>query len=487
VGENGRGRGDQAKRSLGVWLGAVFYVLGGFAVLTTLWALPVGIDRRPAVIAAVVAIVAGTGMLFVPWHRFSERALLLLPLLGFTIIAIAGKAAPHLLEHYVALYLLALVFVGLTQPPGTVAAVFPLAILSFIVGTNADVPSEQVLNAVLTGIFGLFVSEALALVLTRYRSAERGVAQLLEATRRLSSAGTEAEAAELLCAVASELLGADMAMVYTAEREQSSRYVTRASHGMNQGPFSIDIAAEPSGIGEALSTGETVFVGDVARSSLVSHRILDQLDVSSMLFIPLPGQVGHVGALAIAWRGRVRRPDDVAQNSIEVLSTEAGGALERLGVAARLVQEAATDELTGLLNRRAFNRHLDSMRPGDVVIMIDLDHFKAINDSQGHVAGDAALHTMADCLRRAARESDLLARWGGEEFSVILPRSSVAGATSMVDRLREEWMRAEGPTTFSAGIAQRVEREGPVMTLGRADSALFAAKQQGRDRVHVAE
>ena len=478
---------DQTGRSLGVWLGAAFYVLGGVAVLTTLWALPPKVDRVPPSIAALIAIAAGIAMLFVPWHRFSERALLALPLGGFVLIAAAGVAAPHLLEHYVALYLLTLIFVGLTQPPGTALAVYPLAVASFMIGTRADVPSEQVIGAVLTGAFGLFVSEALSLVVTRYRSAERDVRRLLAATRRLASAGDETEAATLLCAVASEVLGADIAMVYTADPNERSRYVSRASHGMDAGPFTVDILGEPSGIGEALSTGDTIFISDAARSTLVSHRILDQLDIASVLFIPLPGQVGHVGALAIGWRRRVRRLDDVGQTSIEVLSTEAGGALERLGVAARLVQEAATDELTELLNRRAFNRHLDSMRPGDVVIMIDLDHFKAINDEHGHGAGDVALRTMADCLRRAARESDLLARWGGEEFAVILSRSTLAGANSMIERLRTEWTTANGPTTFSAGIAQRVDGEGPVMTLGRADNALFKAKQQGRDRVQVAD
>ena len=482
-----RDRRGPRGQALGVWLGAVFYVLGGLAVLTTLWALPSEVDRVPAILAAVVAILAGAGMLFVPWHRFSERALLVLPIGGFALIAAAGAAAPHLLEHYVPLYLLALIFVGLTQSPGTALAVFPLAIASFLLGTKADIPSEQFIGAVLTGAFGLFVSESLSLVVKRYRSAERDVRQLLAATRRLASAGEELEAAALLCAVATEMLGADMALVYTADPTQAGRYISRASYGTTEGPFAIDIDGETSGIGEALSTGETVFVSDVTRSSLVARRILDQLDVASMLYIPLPGQVGHVGALAVGWQKRVRRLDDVAQTSIEVLSTEAGGSLERLGVAARLVQEAATDELTELLNRRAFNRHLDAMRPGDVVVMIDLDHFKAINDSQGHVAGDAALVTMADCLRHAARDSDLLARWGGEEFAVILTRSTLAGAHSMIERVRAEWVAAAGPTTFSAGIAQRVEGEGPVMTLGRADNALYRAKQEGRDRIQVAD
>lgn len=197
------------------------------------------------------------------------------------------------------------------------------------------------------------------------------------------------------------------------------------------------------------------------------------LGLSSLLFVPLPGQIGHVGALAVGWRAGLTRLDDVAQTTIEVLSTEAGGVLERAGVTARLVHEAESDPLTGLLNRRSFNVALSASKSGDSVVMIDLNRFKSVNDRYGHTRGDETLRAMATCIRGAARGSDAVCRWGWEEFAVVLVRTDAAGAGVVVERVRELWAEARPLTSFSAGIAERLDGEGPIMTLRRADEALY--------------
>jgi len=226
-------------------------------------------------------------------------------------------------------------------------------------------------------------------------------------------------------------------------------------------------------------------VADAASSPLVSRRLVS-LGLSSLLFVPLPGQIGHVGALAVGWRAGLTRLDDVAQTTIEVLSTEAGGVLERAGVTARLVHEAESDPLTGLLNRRSFNVALSASKSGDSVVMIDLDRFKSVNDRYGHTRGDETLRAMATCIRGAARGSDAVCRWGWEEFAVVLVRTDAAGAGVVVERVRELWAEARPLTSFSAGIAERLDGEGPIMTLRRADEALYQAKRRGRDRVELA-
>jgi len=213
-------------------------------------------------------------------------------------------------------------------------------------------------------------------------------------------------------------------------------------------------------------------VADAASSPLVSRRLVS-LGLSSLLFVPLPGQIGHVGALAVGWRAGLTRLDDVAQTTIEVLSTEAGGVLERAGVTARLVHEAESDPLTGLLNRRSFNVALSASKSGDSVVMIDLDRFKSVNDRYGHTRGDETLRAMATCIRGAARGSDAVCRWGWEEFAVVLVRTDAAGAGVVVERVRELWAEARPLTSFSAGIAERLDGEGPIMTLRRADEALY--------------
>lgn len=149
--------------------------------------------------------------------------------------------------------------------------------------------------------------------------------------------------------------------------------------------------------------------------------------------------------------------------------------------ALQLAEDAAVDPLTGLANRRAMGRALGRAARGDVVVMLDLDHFKALNDGQGHEAGDEVLRAFGQLLRRGTRALDLCARWGGEEFLVLLPRTSVPDAGQLLARLRSRWREVRPhPVTFSAGLAAV---HGPARdALAGADRALYRAKEAGRDR-----
>ena len=150
--------------------------------------------------------------------------------------------------------------------------------------------------------------------------------------------------------------------------------------------------------------------------------------------------------------------------------------------------------LTGLRNRRGF---LDAVAPllhrdqTSVVAMVDLDHFKSINDRFGHEAGDQVLREFSHRLEGALRRSDLSARWGGEEFALLLPDTGLDEAREIVDRLRAG-LRADPITagrghalTFSCGLA--VARDYPtlVMAMRNADEALYGAKSSGRNRTMI--
>jgi diguanylate cyclase (GGDEF)-like protein len=157
---------------------------------------------------------------------------------------------------------------------------------------------------------------------------------------------------------------------------------------------------------------------------------------------------------------------------------DAQRALELLERPSRLAQDAAIDPLTGLANRRTLGRALGRLRPENTVIMIDLDHFKAINDSLGHREGDNVLRLFGHTLTATLRTTDQVGRYGGEEFVVILPET---GAERFIARLRIAWMRARPhPVTFSAGVASA--RPDPGKALHAADCALYRAKQSGRNR-----
>jgi diguanylate cyclase (GGDEF)-like protein len=154
---------------------------------------------------------------------------------------------------------------------------------------------------------------------------------------------------------------------------------------------------------------------------------------------------------------------------------------------------AHVDPLTGCDNRYDLERRLAALRPGDAVALIDVDHFKRLNDTRGHAAGDQVLVALGEVLRRTARRQDTLIRYGGEEFLVLLPGAGRGGVASFDERLRRAWTAAGGEATFSAGLAVvgplvttlvPSEESGPV-ALANADAALYAAKARGRDRSEV--
>ena len=147
---------------------------------------------------------------------------------------------------------------------------------------------------------------------------------------------------------------------------------------------------------------------------------------------------------------------------------------------------AETDGLTGLANRRRLNRSIHGMQIGDGLVLIDLDHFKRVNDTFGHCHGDQVLRDFAGTLRSVVRKQDLVARYGGEEFCMLLPFSGRSGARSLLRRLRQRWKASHPSLTFSAGVAVHVRGAEPSETIERADAALYRAKANGRDQIVMA-
>jgi diguanylate cyclase (GGDEF)-like protein len=160
---------------------------------------------------------------------------------------------------------------------------------------------------------------------------------------------------------------------------------------------------------------------------------------------------------------------------------------------------AQVDELTRLSNRRhiveaLMAEQVRSQRSGRPLslVLVDLDHFKAINDSHGHAVGDAVLCAFAEALRFGLRESDAAGRWGGEEFLLLLPDTTAAAAAVLVDRLRDELAHTSFEhvlpglrISFSAGVTECGAHEHSHVAIERADQAMYLAKQAGRARTNV--
>ena len=154
------------------------------------------------------------------------------------------------------------------------------------------------------------------------------------------------------------------------------------------------------------------------------------------------------------------------------------------------------DELTRISNRRHLSERLaaeqlNQRQSGETMslVLIDIDHFKTVNDSHGHAAGDAVLRHFAAMLQGTLRSTDFAGRWGGEEFLVVTPQASAETAAALVERLREGLAETSFDTivpglriTFSAGVAECAPGEDLHLAIDRADRALYQAKQTGRDR-----
>jgi diguanylate cyclase (GGDEF)-like protein len=161
---------------------------------------------------------------------------------------------------------------------------------------------------------------------------------------------------------------------------------------------------------------------------------------------------------------------------------------------------ATIDELTALSNRRHMNEMLakEERRHGaggkpTCIALLDIDFFKRINDRHGHAAGDEVLRRFAACARAELRAGDVLARWGGEEFLLMLPDSGEPAAEAVLGRIRArvgeqrvDGVGEERRITFSAGLTARRGAEALADTVNRADKALYQAKSSGRDRVMIA-
>ena len=221
--------------------------------------------------------------------------------------------------------------------------------------------------------------------------------------------------------------------------------------------------------------------------------------LQALKIFPLRAGESTVGTLVCGGR----KPDalsEAAQRELSMLALQAADALVRTRLYEQTERLATTDGLTGLLNRRTFNAQLQSRlreaqrykRPLSL-LLLDIDHFKKVNDTHGHPAGDAVLRGVASVAQAQARESDLVARYGGEEMALVLPETDARGALAIAERIRAAVAAAQHPTeqgslrvTLSVGVATWPgSGDDPEALLESADKALYRAKQGGRNRVEV--
>lgn len=270
------------------------------------------------------------------------------------------------------------------------------------------------------------------------------------------------------------------------------------THGLSD-HFIKNMSFRPGGLAnKALASGSHILSNDQPGTEHKLSELTRKEEILGFLCLPF---ISHTHPLGVMYLYRNDR-DTFLPEEIDLLITFAhlaAIAAENTRLHASTVKLATTDALTGLQNRRAFEdnlkvEHQRAKRYGKdfSLLLLDIDHFKKVNDTYGHVAGDAALKTLAFILEQQTRDIDSVARFGGEEFIIILPETGESGALVVAERIRKTVSNTpftlpdarEIEVTISIGIASHpLCTKHPESMLEQADRALYLAKNAGRNRV----
>jgi diguanylate cyclase (GGDEF)-like protein len=292
-----------------------------------------------------------------------------------------------------------------------------------------------------------------------------------------------------LCEAAKRMLGADIASLWEPLDEwlvATAATDPQVDPGRSRLPLGGNSAAA-----SVIRTGRGAFIENVIGHPDVDGAMVRRLRLRSLLAEPVTVRSTTLGALLLGWRHHVQPPDPLSSAHVALLAAQASKAIEHAELADRLEELALTDPLTGLPNRRGLARELDREMARATrderslgFALLDLDRFKAFNDTHGHQAGDRLLARAARTWTSRLRRPDVLARYGGEEFVLLLPGcASAEDALVACERVREGTPDGQ---TASAGVAVWDGLELPHTLLERADRALYAAKDAGRNRSSLA-
>lgn len=293
-----------------------------------------------------------------------------------------------------------------------------------------------------------------------------------------------------------ELLGADACSVMLLD-VRKERLITKAAFGLpDERIAKITFKVGDGVAGWVVQNGKPALIDDVNLDSRFKFLSNASSKIASMACVPVTARDEHIGALTAT----SSKPEAFNDDDVELLGFVAKTiALDVENV--RLRKLAVTDPLTGCYNREFLNQRLP-VEIGEAakrdqplsVAMIDVDHFKSVNDRFGHDVGDQVLAEVANRLRSAIRSDDLLVRYGGEEFLVVLPNADSDRGCDVAERMRLKLQEqavevddTEIEVRISVGVAQhRSPDEADNELIRRADTSLYIAKGRGRNRVEVA-
>ncbi|RLB42363.1 MAG: diguanylate cyclase [Deltaproteobacteria bacterium] len=355
---------------------------------------------------------------------------------------------------------------------------------------------EELLRSSTSHVLRAFENER---VFVQLESSKREQETLYRVSQALSTALTQDAVMEVGLAAAKEIVVHDFAAI-TEYQPDGRRHVVRRAAG--------ERALDFQGLRFRDNTSLTAMVvknrhylpyrGEFDPKQQVLFTKKTHLKgMESLLVLPLVAREEPIGTLIVAAKAPSAFGTS-ARETLEALANQLAVAMANARAVRQLEEMATTDGLTGCLNKRALLDQMEqklmaAQRFGRKLSLIvtDLDHFKAVNDTYGHAAGDRVLKEVGGVLRRVKRETDLVARFGGEEFCVLCEETDVRGARLLAERVREELEKTELVTEFgtlkvtaSLGVATFPDHASTAADLFvQGDKALYEAKNRGRNQV----
>ncbi|MBK5287122.1 MAG: GGDEF domain-containing protein [Acidimicrobiia bacterium] len=442
------------------------YAFAVVGVITILGALGNrGVYERVGGSTTWILVAGGSALLIaafipvLPWKRWGPRATLSLPMFGLAVLAVSemgsksGRTGDGVMGT-ATIITLVFVWIGLTQPRWWSFILTPV-VAAVIVMVFSLERADVSVTTLVTGIaLSAIIGELVAWVKhgDEVRSDELGL--VIDGTSGLRNDHDRGAAARRLAETVVSLLRIPNVGVYLDG--PGGEYVLTAKTGPFSWPATRAVEAD---------TGLSV----------------SAIDAEVELVIPLVGRAGGLRGVVVA-SGR-RRQDEFMLRLAQILGEQAGYRLDDLDALDALTDETRRDALTSIGNRRHGDEVLKTLRPLDLVVVIDLDDLRGINAARGHQGGDTAIRSVATYLSEAIREGDAVARMGGDEF-VIVMRDVGPEAFGLIERLARDWNDAHPDASFSAGAAVFGGGD-PEVTLRAADAALFDAKREGRARASL--
>ncbi|WP_165372869.1 GGDEF domain-containing protein [Pengzhenrongella frigida] len=455
------------------------------AVVVELWgavASNLVVVAAASIALAVLVLVAWV----VPWDRLPAWSEALVPLGYFVVVALLRHARGGASAGYPPLVMLPIIWMALygTRAQLHIAiAALAVTLLAPLVLVGAPFyPSDAWGLSLLTVAIGALAGPMIQRLVEQARQRTADIVALGAITRALTAG---ADPRPELCAAAAAVAGAGFAVLFEPD-DDGVLVATAGTVGLDLDELRVDPQTETAATAQVWRTGRRLYLADARTDPRASHRLADLTGAVAVLVQPVTRDGRRTAVLLVCFpQARARLPE-AALDMVELVAAEIAAAIDRADLVALLAAQAHTDALTGAANRRSWDEALDrelarAVRTGDplTVALLDMDHFKAYNDSFGHNAGDALLRDLVQALRTELRTGDVIARWGGEEFALALPVCDMAQAQLIAARLLRLIPMGQ---TASIGLTQAGPGDTPRSLVERADRALYAAKNGGRNQ-----